>query len=151
MPQCVFACSCIILIPLLWLSLSHMDGASIAGQSWSQPGLETTAHMSVRDVRWSCRYNQSGAFTHMGVLWISCCLNITSVPSIYRNHFSFTVFNETFSSTTISNSSIFSLQEHLYWSSIFFYYIQSYTHTRIHTVCADCRFLYFCLFVLCCV
>lgn len=72
---------------------------------------------------------------------------------IFRDHFSFTVFNETFSSSAISNSSIFSLQEHccFYWSSIpFIIYKAIHRHSYICVYTAD-SFPFVCLFVLCCV
>lgn len=75
---------------------------------------------------------------------------------IFRDHFSFTVFNETFSSTAISNSSIFSLQEPccFYWSSIPFIMYKA-IHTRLY-ICVHIQqipfllsvFLFFAVFKL---
>lgn len=85
-------------------------------------------------VLWFHRCSRSSFFTYMKVLWLSCCLDFSSVPSnffpILRDHFSFAICNETFIPQKYPAHQSFLSKALLLLLILYSFYIQGHTHTH---------------------
>lgn len=106
-------------------------------------------------VLWFHRCSWRSLSTYMKVPWLSCCLDFSSVPSIFfpifRDHFSFTICNETFIPQQYPAHQSFLSRALLVLVILYSFYIQGHTHTYIYVYREDfflSVFLFFAVFKL---
>lgn len=84
-------------------------------------------------VLWFHRYTWRSLSTYMKVPWLSCCLDFSSVHSNFfpnfRDHFSFTICNETFIPQQYPAHPSFLSRALLGLVILYSFYIQGHTHT----------------------